>query len=109
MPKQQPNVNINHPHRKKKNRNRGDIVTYEIRVYSSTSSYSSDYELIATIRRDYRDIILDGGRIISLAKNEIEEYVRNIGMFGISIENPEDSFTYYPPNRIAKIEFGEVD
>jgi len=83
--------------------------TYEVRVYLLMSSYSGELELLTTINYRCKDVFTDHGRAISLAKTTIEEYVRNIGMFGITIEDPEDAFSYYPPQRIGKVEYNVVD
>ena len=83
--------------------------TFEIRVYLLLSSYSGELELLTTIPFRCKDLFTEHGRQLINAKNAIEEYVRNIGMFGITIEDPQDSFSYYPPQRIGKVEYSEVD
>jgi hypothetical protein len=96
--------NPNKPEKPKK-----EIKKIEFRVYTLASGYTGDLELIATIVQKYKDIHTDHGRPISLAKDCAEEYVRNIGMYGITIEEPQDVYNYYPPNRIAKVEYNEVE
>ncbi len=80
----------------------------EFRIYTLASGYTGDLELLATVVQEYKDIHNCHGHILCLAKNSAEEYVRNIGLYGITIEDPADKFNYYPPNRIAKIEYNEV-
>lgn len=81
--------------------------TYEVRVYLLVSSYSEELELLTIILRQCHDVTARG-RVVSLAKTTIEEYVRNIGLFGITIEDPKNTFSYYPPHRIGKVEYSEV-
>lgn len=84
--------------------------TYEIRVFIWTSAgYSGDTELIATIDFRAKDVWEEHGRPLSIAIKTVEEYVRNIGLFGISVEDPAGLFTFYPPTRIAKIEYDYID
>ena len=73
------------------------------------SSYSGELELLTTIEYRCKDLFTEHGRALALAKTTIEEYVRNIGMFGITVEDPEDTFSYYPPQRIGKVEYDLVD
>ena len=83
--------------------------TYEFRIYTIVSIYAGDLELLATIRNKFKDIYTNQGRIISQSKTTAEEFARNIGMFGITLECPENTFTYYPPHRISKVEYNEVE
>ena len=82
---------------------------YEIRVYVSSNSYSDESNLLTTINVKGRDIIAEGNRMISSARNSLEEQVRNIGLFGITVEDPKDTFAFYPPHRILKVEYNEMD
>ena len=86
-----------------------EVKTYEFRIYTTTSVYAGDLELLATIRSDYKDITTEHGRIISKAKGDADEFAKNVGLFGITIEDPKDTFSFYPPQRIFKIEYNEVD
>ena len=83
--------------------------TFEIKVYLLISSYSGDLELLTTIYHRAKDVFTDSGKPINIAAASIEEYVRNIGLFGITVEDPKDFWSYYPPSRIGKIEYTEVD
>jgi hypothetical protein len=86
-----------------------EIKTFEFRIYALASGYTGELELLATTTEHFKDVFAPGGRPLSVAKHSAEEYVRNIGMFGFTIETPANLFNYYPPNRIAKIEYNEVD
>jgi len=85
------------------------IKTYEFKIYTLASGYTNDLELLATVAHNFQDVFVDGGRPVSIAKNCAEEYARNIGLFGVPIENPKNQFNYYPPNRIAKVEYSEME
>lgn len=93
----------------KKDKPKKEAKTYELRIYTTTSVYAGDLELLATIRADYKDITAERGRIISQAKGDADEFAKNVGLFGITIENPKDTFSFYPPHRIFKVEYNEVD
>ena len=87
-----------------------DHKTFEIRVYIwSNAGYSGDTELITTIDFRCKDVFEERGRPISIAIKTVEEYVRNIGLFGITVEDPAGLFSYYPPTRIAKVEYEYKD
>ena len=81
---------------------------YEISVYIFSSSYSSDCELLTVISVKVKNILDKYNRVVSSAKHTVEEQVRNIGLFGITVENPEGIFTFYPPHRIFKVEYNEL-
>jgi len=83
--------------------------TFEIKVYLVSSSYSDDLILLTTIYQRFKNIFTDSGRPINLASASVEEYVRNIGLFGIIVEDPQGFWSFYPPSRIGKIEYTEVD
>ena len=72
---------------------------YAFRVYTFTSAYSENLELLVTITSAFKS---------HDTKKDANEYARNIGVLGISIENPTGSFTYYPPTRIAKVEYNII-
>lgn len=91
------------------NKPKKEVKVVEFRIYTLASGYTGDLELLITVTQKYKDVHTDHGRAISLAKDCAEEYVRNIGMYGITVEDPQDTYNYYPPNRIAKIEYNEVD
>ena len=95
--------------RPKKDRSYKDTKIYEFRVYTTTSVYAGDVELLVTLTSKFKDIIGPGGRVISQARGNADEYARNIGMFGLTVEDPEDTFVYYAPHRIFKVEYNEVD
>jgi len=86
-----------------------EVKIVEFRIYTLSSTYMGDLELLVTVTQKYKDVHTDHGRPISLAAACAEEYVRNIGMYGITVEDPQNTFNYYPPNRIAKIEYNEVE
>lgn len=90
-------------------RHKKDLKTVEFKIYRLASGYIGDLELLATTTQSFRDVFTDGGRPISIAKKCAEEYVRNIGLYGITIEDPEDTFNFYPPTQIAKIVYSIID
>ncbi len=93
-----------HPNRPKK-----DLKTFEFKVYRLASGYTGDFELIATIEQKFKNVTSDGGRPITIARHRAEEFARNIGIFGITVETPEGFFNYYPPSQIAKVEYSITD
>ena len=85
-----------------------EYKTFEVRVYLLMSSYSGELELLTTIIHRCKDVFTEDKKPVNLARASIEEYVRNIGLFGITVEDPEGSFSFYPPQRIGKIEYNDV-
>lgn len=83
--------------------------TFEVRVYKLVSTYSDDLELLTTLYHRCKDVFTDYGRPLASAKVSIEEFVRNIGLFGITVEDPATLWSFYPPHQIGKIEYEEVD
>jgi hypothetical protein len=87
---------------------RRDVKVYEFRVFNYTSAYGGDSEVLVTTTVKFKDVWTEHGRPISIAKQGAEEYVRNVGLYGITIEEPNDVFNFYPPGRISKIEYQRV-
>jgi hypothetical protein len=85
-----------------------EVKFIEFRIYTFSSGYMGDLELLATVVQEYKDVHNSHGHVLCLAKNNAEEYVRNIGLYGITVEDPAERYNYYPPNRIAKVEYNEV-
>lgn len=95
------------PSRKRKK----EFKTTEFRIYTLSLAYSGELELLTTIVMELKDVFDHGrgNRPIALAAKTAEEFVRNIGLYGITVEDPEGTFNYYPPSRIGKVEYRELD
>lgn len=76
--------------------------TYEFRVYVFVSAYMEETELLTTFTKKFRN------GFWHKAQKEAEEWARLIGAHGLTVENPKGHFTFYPADRIAKVEFTEV-
>jgi hypothetical protein len=88
---------------------RKGIKVFEFKVYAVTNEYSGELTLIADITQKFRDVTADGGRIVSIAQASAEEFVRNIGMFGVSVQIADGSWSYYPPIRIGRVDYTKVN
>lgn len=86
---------------------RKNIKIYEFRIYSLSNDYSEEYQLLVSTTQRFKDVIEFTGRSVSEARIQAEEYVRNIGTYGITVEDPEGTFNFYPAHRIAKIIYGK--
>lgn len=81
----------------------GRFVTYEFQIYVNTLDYGGDLMLVATIDQTFKND--GGGTGGDDTEPQAEEFVRNIGMFGVTVEDMPGHWVYYPPVRIAKIDF----
>ncbi len=79
---------------------------YEFRIYTLASGYTGDLELLASLFKCFEKNFTSNP---ASPQEQAEECARNIGLFGVTIENPKYSFSFYPPSRIAKVEFNEVE
>lgn len=82
--------------------------TYEFKVYTLVSEYTQDYELLTTICETFKDKYINCHLKSPSAKEQADDFARNIGLLGITVENPHKFFTYYPPSHIAKVEYIET-
>src|SRR4051812_37945500 len=83
------------PQKHQKPPKRKDIKVYEFKIYTLSNGYSGDYELLVTTTQQFKDIIEISGRTANAARLQAEEYVRSIGTYGITVEDPEGTFNFY--------------
>ena len=75
---------------------------YTVRIYASDGSYNS--ELIDEFVFKAANVRGFGGQIVCEPTKELEEFFKQVGLTGYTVDTASGGKLYYPPHRIYYIE-----